>query len=164
MRGWAALESSPTAGERNSASQSTILPSICLFFACQPTPATPRQAQSWHFGPRICPRATCLLQLSLLFCVPMPSKQGSPRPQKPLWPADRQSGQSCLMETPAIRATLSVILCLFHLSALTMCWSSACKQIVRPRFTLVLSLSLLKDSLLLFFSPAELDKCTKIDE
>ncbi|KAA0714608.1 hypothetical protein E1301_Tti020306 [Triplophysa tibetana] len=97
----------------------------------------------------------------------MSSKQGSPRPQKLLWPADRHSGQSCHMETRANQATLSVILRLFHLSALTMCWSSACKQIVRPRFTLVHSLSLLKDSLLLFFSPAQqsrLDKIAQADE
>lgn len=117
--------------------------------------------------PQICPRALCPLQLSSSVLCAHTRHAGQPWTPEALWPADRLTGHSRHMETPAIRAPCSVILCLFHLSAPTMCWSWACKQIVRPRFVLVLSSYLFIDNLLLFFSPAEQarpNKHAEIDE
>lgn len=83
-RGGAASEPSPTAGACHSASQSTNLPSICLFCACQPSPATPHRAQSWHLSPA--PKSVLETRAHSscppLFCVPIPGMRGSPGPQK----------------------------------------------------------------------------------
>lgn len=117
--------------------------------------------------PQICPRASCPLQLSSSVLCAHTRQAGQPWTPEALWPADQLTGHSRHMETPAIRAPCSVILCLFHLSAPTMCWSRACKQIVRPRFALVLSSYLFIDNLLLFSSPAEQarpNKHSEIDE
>lgn len=105
--------------------------------------------------PQICPQASCPLQLSPSVLCAHTRQAGQPWTPEALWPADRLTGHSRHMETPATRAPCSVILHLFHLSAPTMCWSWACKQIVRPRFALIFSPYLFIDNLLLFTSPAE---------
>ncbi|KAL1256452.1 hypothetical protein QQF64_011997 [Cirrhinus molitorella] len=73
--------------------------------------------------PQICPRDSCPLQLSSSVLCAHTRHEGQPWTPEALWPADRLTGHSRHMETPAIRAPCSVILRLFHLSAPTMCWS-----------------------------------------